>query len=181
MSRPRCARRARAIAQTYSGAANQATEAWVAPAFANAPRRAETGRNGGSVFPLRRSVGRLYTLNRADCLHDRKPVPVHPEVADLPVLHLIPRTGSRLPPFASWSDPAKVALVRRGRAHSNGDKIALGNHMLYGHFEVGKCLDGAGSDLPQALIRDQFFDVRRIVLDEHLIDEAQNDGFVLLG
>jgi hypothetical protein len=29
MSRPRCARRARAIAQTYSGAANQATEAWV--------------------------------------------------------------------------------------------------------------------------------------------------------
>src|SRR6266480_631039 len=28
MSRPRCARRARAIAQTYSGAANQATEAW---------------------------------------------------------------------------------------------------------------------------------------------------------
>ena len=35
MSRPRCARRARAIAQTYSGAANQATEAWVAPAFAN--------------------------------------------------------------------------------------------------------------------------------------------------
>src|SRR5439155_15377477 len=33
MSRPRCARRARAIAQTYSGAANQATEAWVAPAY----------------------------------------------------------------------------------------------------------------------------------------------------
>src|SRR5881396_4088461 len=32
MSRPRCARRARAIAQTYSGAANQATEAWVARA-----------------------------------------------------------------------------------------------------------------------------------------------------
>src|SRR5437764_14321534 len=29
MSRPRCARRARAIAETYSGAANQATEAWV--------------------------------------------------------------------------------------------------------------------------------------------------------
>ncbi len=28
MSRPRCARRARAIAHTYSGAANQATEAW---------------------------------------------------------------------------------------------------------------------------------------------------------
>ncbi len=55
--------------------------------------------------------------------------------------------------FASWSDPAKVALVRRGRAHSNGDKIALGNHILYSHFDVRKCLDGAGSDLPQALIR----------------------------
>src|SRR5512133_1776124 len=35
MSRPRCARRARAIAQTYSGAANQATEAWVGPACGN--------------------------------------------------------------------------------------------------------------------------------------------------
>src|SRR5881396_2699379 len=40
------------------------------PAFANVPRRTETGRNGGSVFPLRRSAGRLYSLNRADCLHD---------------------------------------------------------------------------------------------------------------
>src|SRR5436190_15738940 len=38
MSRPRCARRARAIAQTYSGAANQATEAWVGPAFRNDAR-----------------------------------------------------------------------------------------------------------------------------------------------
>src|SRR3954452_8660427 len=35
MSRPRCARRARAIAQTYSGAANQATEAWVGRVFRN--------------------------------------------------------------------------------------------------------------------------------------------------
>src|SRR5438034_9395839 len=84
---------------------------------------------GGSVFPLRRSAGRLYSLNRADCLHDRKPVPVHPEVADLPAFHLIPRTGSRLPPFASWSDPAKVAPVRRGRAHSNCHNIALGHHI----------------------------------------------------
>src|SRR5205809_1070722 len=40
MSRPRCARRARAIAQTYSGAANQATEAWVGPVFGNDPRTA---------------------------------------------------------------------------------------------------------------------------------------------
>src|SRR5437879_4271637 len=101
---------------------------------------------------LRHSAGRLYSLNRADRFHNREPVPVHPEVTDLPVLHLVPRTGGRLPPFASWSDPAKVALVRRGRAHSNSDKIALGNHIIYGHFDVRKCLDGAGSDLPQALI-----------------------------
>src|SRR2546423_4978519 len=40
MSRPRCARRARAIAQTYSGAANQATEAWVGRACGNVPRGA---------------------------------------------------------------------------------------------------------------------------------------------
>src|SRR6266480_4368890 len=38
MSRPRCARRARAIAQTYSGVANQATEAWVAPVVGNVTR-----------------------------------------------------------------------------------------------------------------------------------------------
>src|SRR5439155_26712495 len=131
-------------------------------------------------FPVRRSAGRLYSLNRADRFHDREPVPVHPDIAELPILHLVPRTGGRPPPFASWSDPSKVALVRGGGAHPNGDKIALGNHLLYGHFEVRKCLDGAGSDLPQALIRHQFFDVRRIVLDEHLIDEPQNDSFVLL-
>src|SRR6266566_3379917 len=141
----------------------------------------ESERDRGSVFPVRGLAGRLYSLNCADRFHDREPVPVHPEIADPSVLHLVPRTGGRLPPFASWSDPSKVALVRGGGAHPNGDKIALGNHMLYGHFEVGKCLDGAGSDLPQALIRYEIFDVGRIVLDEHLIDEAQNDGFVLLG
>src|SRR5204863_6024934 len=60
MSRPRCARRAGAIAQTYSGAANQATEAWVAPVFRNVPlalaetdygRPVEPGHRSGQAVP----------------------------------------------------------------------------------------------------------------------------------
>src|SRR5207244_3101258 len=109
----------------------QALGVSVGPVFGDVPRRTETERDRGPSFPVRGSAGRLYSLNRADRFHDREPVPVQPEVADLPLLHLVPRTGGRLPPFASWSDPSKVALVRRGGAHPNGDQLALGNHLLH--------------------------------------------------
>src|SRR5206468_12212763 len=78
MSGPRCARRARAIAQTYSGAANQATEAWVGPAFRNVPRPSGqsnlgseawlpsimNGRNGRTSTPLPAVQRRLTLLRR---------------------------------------------------------------------------------------------------------------------
>src|SRR2546427_12585343 len=106
--------------------------------FGNVPRRTEPSVIEDRSFSVRGSAGRLYSLNRADRFHNREPVPVHPEIGDPSVLHLVPRTGGRLPPFAGWSDPSKVALVRCGGAHPNGDKIALGNHLLYAHFEVRK-------------------------------------------
>jgi len=70
-----------------------------------------------------RSMGRLDTLNRADRLHDREPVSVHPEVADLAVSYLVPGAGRRLPPAARRSYPTELALVGCGSAVSAGLRI----------------------------------------------------------
>src|SRR5947208_16034332 len=109
MSRPRCARRARAIAQTYSGAANQATEAWVGrasspPAEAGFARRSlicagrastqRGGARGKPGFPREASAPSARDALSAPLVSDRRP-PVAAE-------RLLPQ------PHSGWRLPALV-------------------------------------------------------------------------
>src|SRR5438105_1525118 len=131
--------------------------------------------------PLRASaVSGLDTFDGADRLHDREPVPVHPEVADLSVLNLVPRAGRCLPMLSGRRDAPELAEMRRIRAYPNGDDVVLPNQLLDRHLHVWKRRDGRRCHLLEALVADEFVDVRRIVLDEHLLDEAADDRFVCL-
>src|SRR5438552_5395768 len=86
----------------------------------------------------RNIFGRLVPADRTDRLHDGQPIPVDPCFDDLAVRHLIPGAGGRLPLLAAWWITSEIPEVRAGCADAHGHKIALGDLVFEGHFEVRK-------------------------------------------
>src|SRR2546430_8924788 len=115
MSRPRCARRARAIAQTYSGAANQATEAWVGPACLGSRAVGSEVVGAGAAdsgFVVR--VQQIALVDREAAAADagREAVAEGEEIRDAAVEVVAPFVREAFPVLAARGAPRRQAVER---------------------------------------------------------------------
>src|SRR5438034_8040250 len=150
------------------------------PSVERTPNRRRQGSCEPESPPPPDPASGLDTFDGTDRLHDREPVPVHPEVTDLSVLNLVPGAGSCFPMLSRRRDAPEIAEMRRVGADPDGDDVVLPNQVLDRHLHVWKRRDGRRRYLLQALVADELVDVRRIVLDERLLDEAADDRLVRL-